>query len=41
MLGKIPSLGGKVTRGDFLFASYFVQEVKAGNITRIEAIWEV
>ncbi|MEI4768999.1 ABC-F family ATP-binding cassette domain-containing protein [Psychrobacillus sp. FJAT-51614] len=41
MLGKIPALGGKVTRGDFLFPSYFEQEVKAGNITPIEAIWEV
>ncbi|WP_313894196.1 ABC-F family ATP-binding cassette domain-containing protein [Psychrobacillus sp.] len=39
MLGKIPALGGKVTRGDFLFPSYFEQEVKAGNITPIEEIW--
>lgn len=40
MLGKIPALGGKVTRGDFLFPCYFEQEVKAGNITPIESIWE-
>lgn len=40
ILGKIPALGGKVTRGDFLFPSYFEQEVKAGNITPIESIWE-
>ena len=32
MLGKIPSLGGKVTRGDFLFPSYFEQEVKAAAL---------
>ncbi len=40
MLGKIPALGGKVIRGDFLFPSYFEQEVKPGNITPIESIWE-
>ncbi|MBK3495481.1 ABC-F family ATP-binding cassette domain-containing protein [Viridibacillus sp. YIM B01967] len=39
MLGKINPLGGKVTRGDFLFPSYFEQEVKAGNITPIEDVW--
>ncbi|AYC28748.1 ABC-F family ATP-binding cassette domain-containing protein [Paenisporosarcina cavernae] len=39
MLGKIPSLGGKVSRGDFLFPSYFEQEVKAGNTTPIDEVW--
>ena len=36
MLGKIAPLSGKVERGDFLYPSYFEQEVKAGNITPIE-----
>lgn len=39
MLGKIPALGGKVERGDFLFPSYFEQEVKAGKETPIDVIW--
>jgi len=39
MLGKVQPVGGKVTRGDFLFPSYFEQEVKAGNITPIEDVW--
>lgn len=39
MLGKINALGGKVSRGDFLFPSYFEQEVKAGNITPIDDVW--
>lgn len=39
MLGKIPALGGKVERGDFLFPSYFEQEVKAGSITPIDDVW--
>lgn len=29
MLGKINPLGGKVIRGDYLYPSYFEQEVKA------------
>ena len=29
MLGKIDPLNGKVEHGDFLFPSYFEQEVKA------------
>ena len=36
ILGKIPPLDGKVTRGDFLTPCYFEQEVKAGDITPIE-----
>ncbi|RUL50772.1 MULTISPECIES: ABC-F family ATP-binding cassette domain-containing protein [Lysinibacillus] len=39
MLGKIPSLDGKVSRGDFLIPSYFEQEVKAGHITPIDDVW--
>ncbi|MCM3567748.1 ABC-F family ATP-binding cassette domain-containing protein [Neobacillus mesonae] len=39
MLGKIDPLGGKVERGDFLFPSYFEQEVKAGMITPIDDVW--
>lgn len=39
MLGKIPALDGKVERGDFLFPSYFEQEVKAGKETPIDVIW--
>lgn len=39
MLGKIEPLSGKIERGDFLFPSYFEQEVKAGNITPIDDIW--
>ncbi|MBL4950660.1 ABC-F family ATP-binding cassette domain-containing protein [Neobacillus sp. YIM B02564] len=39
MLGKIDPLGGKIERGDFLFPSYFEQEVKAGHVTPIEDVW--
>ncbi|WP_077213028.1 ABC-F family ATP-binding cassette domain-containing protein [Bacillus dakarensis] len=39
MLGVIEPLSGKIERGDFLFPSYFEQEVKAGNITPIESVW--
>ncbi|NHM31030.1 ABC-F family ATP-binding cassette domain-containing protein [Neobacillus terrae] len=39
MLGKIDALSGSVERGDFLFPSYFEQEVKAGNITPIDDVW--
>ncbi|HWJ76940.1 MAG TPA: ABC-F family ATP-binding cassette domain-containing protein [Niallia sp.] len=39
MLGKIEPLSGKIERGDFLFPSYFEQEVKAGNQTPIESVW--
>lgn len=39
MLGKINPLGGKIERGDFLFPSYFEQEVKAGHVTPIEDVW--
>lgn len=39
MLGIIEPLSGKIERGDFLYPSYFEQEVKAGNITPIEDVW--
>lgn len=39
MLGKIQPLNGKIERGDFLYPSYFEQEVKAGNITPINDVW--
>jgi len=39
MLGKIEPLSGKIERGDFLYPSYFEQEVKAGNITPIDDVW--
>ncbi|PKG22390.1 ABC-F family ATP-binding cassette domain-containing protein [Niallia nealsonii] len=39
MLGKIEPISGKMERGDFLYPSYFEQEVKAGNITPIEDLW--
>ncbi|MDQ0154495.1 ABC-F family ATP-binding cassette domain-containing protein [Robertmurraya andreesenii] len=39
MLGVIPPLSGKIEKGDFLYPSYFEQEVKAGNITPIEDVW--
>ncbi|PLR78566.1 heme ABC transporter ATP-binding protein [Bacillus sp. V3-13] len=39
MLGKIEPLSGKVERGDFLYPSYFEQEVKAENMTPIDDVW--
>ncbi|PLR82474.1 heme ABC transporter ATP-binding protein [Bacillus canaveralius] len=39
MLGKIEPLSGKIERGDFLFPSYFEQEVKAENLTPIDDVW--
>lgn len=39
ILGKLDPLGGKVNRGDFLFPSYFEQEVKADSITPIDDVW--
>ncbi|WP_391558732.1 ABC-F family ATP-binding cassette domain-containing protein, partial [Robertmurraya sp.] len=39
MLGKIDPINGKVERGDFLFPSYFEQEVKAENMTPIDDVW--
>lgn len=39
MLGVIEPLSGKLERGDFLFPSYFEQEVKAKDITPIDDVW--
>ncbi|USK33823.1 ATP-binding cassette domain-containing protein [Bacillus sp. F19] len=39
ILGKIKPLGGTIQLGDFLFPSYFEQEVKAENITPIDDVW--
>ncbi|WP_316571291.1 ABC-F family ATP-binding cassette domain-containing protein [Neobacillus sp. YIM B06451] len=39
MLGKISPLGGKIEHGDFLFPSYFEQEVRAMDITPIDDVW--
>lgn len=39
MLGKINPLNGKVELGDFLFPSYFEQEVKAEGTTPIDDVW--
>jgi ATPase subunit of ABC transporter with duplicated ATPase domains len=39
MLGKIRPISGKVEQGDFLYPSYFEQEVKAENITPIDDVW--
>ena len=39
ILGKIEPLSGKRQLGDFLFPSYFEQEVKAGSTTPIDEIW--
>ncbi|MFD1735066.1 ABC-F family ATP-binding cassette domain-containing protein [Bacillus salitolerans] len=39
ILGKIKPLGGSAIQGDFLYPCYFEQEVKAGNITPIEDVW--
>jgi ATPase subunit of ABC transporter with duplicated ATPase domains len=38
ILGKIKPLGGTIQLGDFLFPSYFEQEVKAENITPIDDV---
>ncbi|AST93848.1 heme ABC transporter ATP-binding protein [Sutcliffiella cohnii] len=39
ILGKIEPLSGKRILGDFVFPSYFEQEMKAGNITPIDDVW--
>ena len=39
MLGAIEPISGKIERGDFLYPSYFEQEVKAGTITPIDDVW--
>lgn len=39
ILGKIPPISGKTYQGDFLYPAYFEQEVKAGNMTPIDDVW--
>ncbi|HJV17466.1 MAG TPA: ABC-F family ATP-binding cassette domain-containing protein [Bacillales bacterium] len=39
MLGKINPLNGSVERGDYIYPSYFEQEVKAAGITPIDDVW--
>jgi ATPase subunit of ABC transporter with duplicated ATPase domains len=39
ILGKIQPLSGTTVRGDFLHPGYFEQEVKAGDITPIDDVW--
>lgn len=39
ILGKIKPLGGNAVQGDFLYPSYFEQEVKAESITPIDDVW--
>lgn len=40
VLGIIPSISGKVHLGDYLYKGYFEQEIKVGNNTCIEEIWQ-
>lgn len=40
VLGLIPALSGKATLGDYLEIGYFEQEVKAGDNSCIEEIWD-
>jgi ATPase subunit of ABC transporter with duplicated ATPase domains len=39
LLGVIPPLGGRLERGDFLYPSYFEQEVKPKQVTALEDVW--
>ncbi|WP_211747848.1 ABC-F family ATP-binding cassette domain-containing protein [Paenibacillus sp. Marseille-Q4541] len=39
ILGKIPTFSGKTYLGDFLFPSYFEQEVRPEKITPIDDVW--
>ncbi|CAG7629859.1 ABC-F family ATP-binding cassette domain-containing protein [Paenibacillus allorhizosphaerae] len=39
ILGKIEPFSGKTYLGDFLYPSYFEQEVKAPNLTPIDDVW--
>ncbi|HJV45288.1 MAG TPA: ABC-F family ATP-binding cassette domain-containing protein [Bacillota bacterium] len=39
ILGKIKPWNGSTYLGDFLYPSYFEQEVKAGNITPLDDVW--
>lgn len=39
ILGRIKPFDGQTYLGDFLFPAYFEQEVKAGNATPIDDVW--
>ncbi len=39
ILGKIKPFSGSSFQGDFLFPAYFEQEVKAGNLTPLDDVW--
>lgn len=39
ILGKLQPYSGKTYQGDFLFSAYFEQEVRAGNLTPIDDVW--
>jgi ATPase subunit of ABC transporter with duplicated ATPase domains len=39
IMGKIRPYSGNTYLGDFLYSSYFEQEVKAGDITPIDDVW--
>ncbi|WP_068781556.1 ABC-F family ATP-binding cassette domain-containing protein [Paenibacillus sp. GM2] len=39
ILGVIPPVSGKTYQGDFLFPAYFEQEVRPGNSTPIDDVW--
>lgn len=39
ILGKLDPFSGKTYQGDYLFPAYFEQEVRAGNLTPIDDVW--
>lgn len=39
ILGKIEPLSGRTFTGDYLYPAYFEQEVKPGNLTPIDDVW--
>ncbi|WP_134701677.1 ABC-F family ATP-binding cassette domain-containing protein [Ammoniphilus sp. YIM 78166] len=39
ILGKIQPFRGSSFQGDFLYPAYFEQEVKAGNLTPLDDVW--
>ncbi|WP_422661027.1 ABC-F family ATP-binding cassette domain-containing protein [Paenibacillus sp. EC2-1] len=39
ILGKLAPFSGKTYQGDYLFPAYFEQEVRAGNLTPIDDVW--
>lgn len=39
ILGKIEPYSGKTYQGDFLYPAYFEQEVRPGNLTPIDDVW--